>query len=214
MPRLTAHDRRTHSAERRRQILRAAARVFADRGYATATIENVARAAHVAEGTIYNYFRSKEDLLIHIPRHIAGPVLEQLAALPEVDTAEAAERALIAMGEAMVERVSGNVRFVKVFLSALPHLSQRAREEYMRLMPMATAGMLEAHLRKGMARGVYRRDLDPAVAGRAFPAMIFMVTLSQRVLLGRRMTPSMYRTFVREAVRQFLHGALNHRVPV
>jgi AcrR family transcriptional regulator len=64
MPRLTAHDRRTHSAERRRQILRAAARVFADRGYATATIENVARAAHVAEGTIYNYFRSK-DLLIH-----------------------------------------------------------------------------------------------------------------------------------------------------
>jgi len=36
----------------------------------------------------------------------------------------------------------------------------------MRLMPMATAGMLEAHLRRGMERGVYRRDLDPAVAGK------------------------------------------------
>jgi len=214
MPRLAPHDRRTHSAERRRQILRAAARVFADRGYATATIEDVARAAHVAEGTIYNYFRSKEDLLIHIPRYIAGPVLEQLAALPDVETPKAAERALIAMGEAMVVRVSANVRFLKVFLSALPHLSQPAREEYMRLMPMATAEMLEAHLRRGMARGVYRRDLNPTVAARALPAMFFMITLSQQVILGRRMAPSMYQPFVREAVKQFLRGALNDRVPV
>jgi AcrR family transcriptional regulator len=214
MPRRATYERRTLGDERRRQILRAAAHVFADRGYATATIEDVARAAHVAEGTIYNYFRSKEDLLIHIPRYIAGPVLEQLAALPDVDSAEAAERALIAMGEAMVERVSANVRFVKVFLSALPHLSRPAREAYMRLMPMATAERLEAHLRRGMARGVYRRDLNPAVAGRALPAMFFMITFSQQVILGRRMMPSMYQPFVREAVRQFLHGALNHRAPV
>jgi TetR/AcrR family fatty acid metabolism transcriptional regulator len=214
MPRLTARDRRLHGAERRKQILLAAARVFADRGYAAATIEDIARAAHVAEGTIYNYFRSKEALLIHIPRYLAGPVLERLAALPDVESAEAAERALIAMGEGMVHLLSTNIRFVKVFLSALPYLSRRAREEYMRRLPMAAAGVLEAHLRRGMARGIYRRDVDPAVAGRALPGTIFMITLLQQVLLGRRMTAASYGPFVRETVSLFLHGALEQRAPV
>ncbi len=213
MPRLTAQDRKVHSQERRRQILQAAVRVFADRGYAAATIEGIAREARVAEGTIYNYFRSKEDLLIHIPRYLAGPVFDHLAALPDVHSAEEAERALIAMGHAMVDRVTANIRFLKVFLSALPHLSQDAREEYMRLMPMAAAGMLEAHLRKGMARGVYRRDLDPVIAGRALPGTIFMIALGQQVLLGRRMAPSTYGTIIQETVRLFLHGTLDRRLP-
>ena len=81
-------------------------------------------------------------------------------------------------------------------------------------MPMAAAGMLEAHLRRGMARGVYRRDLDPAVAGRALPATIFMISLIQQVLLGRRTMASPYGAFVRETVRLFLHGALAQRAPV
>jgi TetR/AcrR family fatty acid metabolism transcriptional regulator len=213
MPHVTAQDRKVHSEERRRQILQAAVRVFANRGYAAATIEDVAGEARVAEGTIYNYFRSKEDLLIHIPRYLAGPVFDRLAALPDVSTAEEAERALVAMGQAMVDRVTGNIGFLKVFLSALPHLSQQAREEYMRLMPMAAAGMLEAHLRKGMARGVYRRDLDAAVAGRALPGTIFMIALGQHVLQGRRMVPSTYRTIIRETVRLFLHGTLDRRMP-
>ncbi|MBI3997694.1 MAG: TetR/AcrR family transcriptional regulator [Armatimonadetes bacterium] len=212
MPRLTTQDRETLSEERRRQILQAAIRVFAQRGYATATIEDVARAAGVSEGTIYNYFRSKEDLLIHIPRHLAAPVFDRLAArFPEVGTSADAERVLIEMGKAMVARVTANIRFVKVFLSALPHLSRQAREEYMRLMPLAAAGMLEAHLRQGMDRGLYRRDLDPAIAARALPGALLMFALSQEVLLVRQMVPYDYDDIIRETVRLFLRGALSER---
>jgi len=50
-------------AARRRQILDAATRVFSERGFPRATIKEIARTAGVAEGTIYNYFGSKEDLL-------------------------------------------------------------------------------------------------------------------------------------------------------
>jgi len=49
-------------AERRRQILRAAERVFDRHGYAGATVEQVAVEAGLAKGSIYNYFKSKEDL--------------------------------------------------------------------------------------------------------------------------------------------------------
>lgn len=213
MPRLKTKDKEALSEGRRRQILQAAIRVFARRGYATATIEDVARAAGVAEGTIYNYFRSKEDLLIHIPGHLAGPVFDHMASrLPEVSTAADAERVLTAMGQAMVVRITANKRFVKVFLSALPHLSQKAREEYMRLMPLAAAGMLEAHLRQGMARGLYRRDLEPAIVARTLPGAIQMFALSQEVLLGRRMVPYSYDAIIRETIRVFLRGILDRPV--
>jgi AcrR family transcriptional regulator len=49
---------------RKAQILDAAAQVFAEKGFARATTKEIADAADVSEGTIYNYFDSKEDLLI------------------------------------------------------------------------------------------------------------------------------------------------------
>src|SRR5215475_3294510 len=70
---LTAVSRKTRSvptdpapASKRDAILRAAIDVFADRGYFNAQVADVARAAGVAAGTVYLYYRSKDDLLISI----------------------------------------------------------------------------------------------------------------------------------------------------
>lgn len=49
--------------ERRAQIAQAAARVFREKGFHTATIRDVAEAAGLTQGTIYNYIRSKDDIL-------------------------------------------------------------------------------------------------------------------------------------------------------
>lgn len=49
---------------RRTQILRGAAQVFAQKGFHKATTKEIARAAGVAEGTIYNYFHNKRELLL------------------------------------------------------------------------------------------------------------------------------------------------------
>src|SRR5882762_109428 len=51
---------------KRDAILRAAIDVFAERGYFNAQVADVARAAGVAAGTVYLYFRSKDDLLVSI----------------------------------------------------------------------------------------------------------------------------------------------------
>ena len=51
---------------KRDTILRAAIDVFAERGYFNAQVADVARAAGVAAGTVYLYFRSKDDLLVSI----------------------------------------------------------------------------------------------------------------------------------------------------
>lgn len=64
--------------EREERILDAAAAVFAEKGYHGATIREIARQADVADGTIYNYFDSKFDLIIRILSRIAE--LERLPA--------------------------------------------------------------------------------------------------------------------------------------
>src|SRR5262245_66481345 len=55
-----------HAPAKRDAILRAAIDVFAERGFFHAQVADVARAAGVAAGTVYLYFRSKDDLLISI----------------------------------------------------------------------------------------------------------------------------------------------------
>jgi AcrR family transcriptional regulator len=66
---------------RRKQILEAATIVFSEEGYHHATIHKVAAKAGVADGTIYNYFSSKEDLLIGIIKNLAelDQLLKQLS---------------------------------------------------------------------------------------------------------------------------------------
>jgi len=51
---------------RRREIIEAAKRVFAEKGYRNATLEEIAAAAEFGKGTIYNYFECKEELFIAI----------------------------------------------------------------------------------------------------------------------------------------------------
>jgi len=55
---------------RRTQILEAATRVFAEKGYHRATTKDIARAAGMAEGTIYLYFENKSELLIALMEHL------------------------------------------------------------------------------------------------------------------------------------------------
>jgi TetR/AcrR family fatty acid metabolism transcriptional regulator len=54
---------RNSSADKRTAILRAATRVFARNGYFNSKVADIARAADVADGTVYLYFKSKEEIL-------------------------------------------------------------------------------------------------------------------------------------------------------
>lgn len=55
---------------RRTQILDAAVEIFAKKGYHRATTKDIARAAKIAEGTIYLYFKNKSELLMALIEHL------------------------------------------------------------------------------------------------------------------------------------------------
>jgi TetR/AcrR family fatty acid metabolism transcriptional regulator len=207
MARAAAKDRTQLTESRRTQILEAASKVFARRGFHRATIAEIARTARLSEGSIYNYFRSKEDLLVNIPHQLLQPVLMPLLErMPVPDTVAEAEEMLGVLTTAMVERVRANAKFLKVFLSALPTLSAEAKEEYAKVLPIYAAELLERFLREGVRRGLFRKDLDAAVAARALPGMLLVFLIMQEVLLDRPLIPRGYDQIVPEAVRIFLFG--------
>jgi TetR/AcrR family fatty acid metabolism transcriptional regulator len=63
---MTAHSPSRASGDKRERILDAAERVFARHGFFTATVAEIAKGAGVADGTIYLYFKNKDDLLISL----------------------------------------------------------------------------------------------------------------------------------------------------
>jgi len=192
---------------RRTQILEAASKVFARRGFHRATIAEIAKTARLSEGSIHNYFRSKEDLLVNIPHQLLKPVIMPLLErMPVPDTVAEVEELLGVLTTAMVERVRANAQFLKVFLSALPTLSADAKEEYVKVLPIYAAELLERFLREGMRRGLFRQELDAAVAARALPGMLLVFLIMQEVLLDRPLIPRGYNQIVPEVVRIFLFG--------
>jgi TetR/AcrR family fatty acid metabolism transcriptional regulator len=91
--------------DKRRRILDAAVRVFARKGYFSARVSDIAKKAGVADGTIYLYFRSKEDLLGRLFDEVMSEHLvlarEAVRALPSAPERlrAIAERHLSVLGE-------------------------------------------------------------------------------------------------------------------
>jgi AcrR family transcriptional regulator len=80
---MTAVSARARQADRRRdELLATALRLFADRGYRSTTIADIARATGTAHGLVYHYFRSKDDLLEAIlDRYTFLPRLREILAV-------------------------------------------------------------------------------------------------------------------------------------
>ena len=199
--------------KRSAQILEAAARVFAQKGYHAATTKEIAAQAGVSEGTIYNYFQSKEDLLVSIPRLISDttllPALSKILTTPTT-SGEEEEKLMTIVLENAFQTLQRNVDLLKVLFSTLPTMDEETLEEYLRRMPLYLAQFLEEFLQTRIAQGVYR-PMDTAVVARAFMGMVVIFVLTQEVLPGKRVfAPIDYEVIGREVVQLFLHGVLAH----
>lgn len=73
-------DRSARKAATRARLLDAAARVYADRGFAGATLDDVAREAGLTKGAVYGQFGSKDNLLVALmEERVAAEIAEQIA---------------------------------------------------------------------------------------------------------------------------------------
>lgn len=109
---------------RRQTILDAAATVFAQRGYRSATVKDVAKAAGVSDGTIYNVFESKADLLLALLEPLASAVA---ASAPGTiaNPPTLASEAVAGLHQKMTPELLGILRFVLSEALVEPDLRER-----------------------------------------------------------------------------------------
>jgi AcrR family transcriptional regulator len=103
---------RARYERRRREVVDAAAEVFAQRGFHATSVQDLVAATGLAAGGLYHYIGSKDQLLVQICDELMDPLLEEADALCARDDldAEARLRALVRAWVAHVERHLDHMR--------------------------------------------------------------------------------------------------------
>jgi AcrR family transcriptional regulator len=165
-------------AARRAQILDAATQVFAERGFARATIRDIAQTAGVADGTIYNYFANKTDLLFGLLDRLNDTERRPSSLALTEDTS------LSAFFQAYLrERVEALWSNAELLRAVLPEMlaNPELRGRYYRDVIAPTMALGEDAFRALAAEGLIR-DLDVALTTRILAGAVLGLMTMQ--LLG------------------------------
>jgi AcrR family transcriptional regulator len=154
--------------EQTRQLIADTAwRLFIDRGFDQVSVAEVAREAQVAEATVYNYFRAKEDLFYWRLEAFGARLAETVRTRPAGEPALAAfRRALLAEGGLLAQVETGDaealdrLRTMTQVITASPALVAR-EQQAINEAAIALAGVLAADT------GAPPDDLRPQVAANA-----------------------------------------------
>lgn len=123
--------RRPTPEERQEDILKAALEVFSECGFAATRLDDVAKRAGVAKGTLYLYFPDKETLFERMLQSVAAPALEMLARLAEAENVPA-NGAIEALLTFFQNEVLGTPRekVIRLIISEGPRFPRLAKFHY------------------------------------------------------------------------------------
>ena len=173
-PAATAAGVEAPPGPKRDLILRAAIDVFAERGFFTAQVADVARAAGVAAGTVYLYFKSKDDLLVSIfERSMREGLALSRAAVADLD--DPRER-LRRLAHGHLARLGRDRNLAIVFQVELRQ-STKFMERFSATLLRDYLGLIRAAIADGQREGIFRADIKATVAAKMlFGALDEMAT--------------------------------------
>jgi TetR/AcrR family fatty acid metabolism transcriptional regulator len=155
----------TPAIDKRDAILRAAIKVFARHGYFQSQVADVARVAGVAAGTVYLYFRSKDDLLVSIfERTMKDAIDEGRAAL--ADVADPVDR-LRRIARLHLDRL-GRDRDLAVVMQVELRQSIKFMERFSSTHLQDYLNIIRRTISEGQAAGAFRNDVSPNAAAKVF----------------------------------------------
>lgn len=201
-------SRKARQADKRQRIVEAAVNVFADKGFFGARIADVAEVAGVADGTIYLYFKSKDDLMISVFREKMTEILQRFSILREIHDPQEKLKRYVLEHLALVEEQPKLMQVLTV------ELRQSAR--FMKMTPPAAFGrylaLLAGIIDLGQKRGVFRRGLDAPLIARALFGAIDEISLSW-VLSSDQVAGRKDRQEVARQLSEFLLEGLKSHEP-
>jgi len=156
---------KNRNGEKYHRIIAAATKVFARKGFFHAKVSDIAKEAQVADGTIYLYFQNKDDILISLFEEQMKAVLENMVrqisgeedAVKKIEKFALTHLKLIELNKNMAEIIQVELRQSSKFM-----------KEYKNEKFMQYLNLISDLVREGQEQGIFRRDIIPDIAKRAF----------------------------------------------
>ena len=156
-------DRSIAPADKRKLILDAAIRVFAEHGYHGARVGDIAEDAGVAHGLLYHYFASKDDVLRTIFVENWGALIARFRAVEASD--EPAPDKLEGIAKILLRTWRNDPALVTVMVREVARSQQlQDRVDEVR----EAFSIVERVIEEGQGSGDFRRDVDPRLASWIF----------------------------------------------
>lgn len=191
---------------RPREILNAALRVFAEHGYAATRLEDVAAAAGVTKGTIYYYFKSKDDLLLRLTEADECSDFVTLERGLTDATGPVSPQLRMVLRRGFTESADENRRLLRIVLLALhtdaPHLFARAVQSAL----VDGWALMAKLIARGQATGEFRADADAETAVRVFTSGLLLQQLWRESLGLDALDPFDKDRMVDSTIGLFLHS--------
>lgn len=162
------------SQDKHNRIIEAAIKVFAKKGFFNAKISEIAKEANVADGTIYLYFKSKDDILIHLFEESMDRLIKLIQTeLAKEDNPINKLKRFIQLHFTLVE---DNPHLAEVITVELRQ-SNKFMKEYDNVKFRDYLNLISSVIREGQSQGMIRRDVKPAIIKRALFGALDEVTL-------------------------------------
>ena len=170
----TLNSDRPVIADKHNAILRAAIRVFAGNGYFNSKVADIAREAGVADGTVYLYFKSKEEILHSIfDRNMAEAIADSRSRLEGIPDPRERLRSIAHMH---LDRLGADRDLAVVFQVELRG-STKFMEEFSAAGFAEYLRLIRATFEDGQRAGVFRKELNAKVVAKIlFGALDEMAT--------------------------------------
>ena len=143
-------------------VVEAAARVFSEKGFGGASLEDVANEVGMLKGSLYNYIKSKEDLLFAVVRPDAEELLARARELTQVDLPASEKLRQIAIIH--IEIINRHLPYVSVYVQEIA--GKNVSQEWT-AMDREYIHLVEQIFAEGIESGAFDSALDPRIAARS-----------------------------------------------
>lgn len=160
--------------DKRAAILRAATKVFARNGYFNSKVADIAREAGVADGTVYLYFKNKDDVLISL----VNQMMEEFTSIgrARIEKLKDPREKIRAIARLHLEALGADRDLAIVFQVELRQ-STKFMAQFSATKMAEYFGVIREAIEAGQRQGIFRRNLNPKVVSKIlFGALDEMAT--------------------------------------
>lgn len=173
------------SNEKYQKIIDAAIKVFSRKGFYNSKVADVAKAAEVADGTIYLYFKNKDDLLISIFEHSMDYFLQKVNdQISDLSSPAEKLKKFIQLHLLLMQKNQNLAIVLQVELRS----SHKFMKEYQAEKFMQYLQLIEDIITEGQEKNVFKKDINQYVAKRAIFGAIDDLALEWLLMKHKRYT--------------------------